>query len=305
MKTRRSRRQQRSSRDSDPCSKLTFQLDADSLFKYCDQRGIDILQSLRLKVTPPIRFNDPFEFMPKVAFVITPEKITSGLRSKRMLHQLWKQMKIPLDFETFRNLYLNRFEQVGERRVKATLKKLQADADNARDGILEFMSAAFALACYSEVADNFLMWSHYTAGHQGMVIEFNVGNEFFIKPENLMPVVYRSERVNASYGPRGLSFNEPNTSLVRTKNLDWSYEKEWRQMFPLKTCTKVHGADGNVTYFQPLPPKALKSVILGTRCKTATENAVRELIQRRELRHVKVKRAILHERDFRLKIVEM
>jgi hypothetical protein len=79
MKTRRSRRQQRSSRDGDPCSKLTFQLDADGLFEDCDQRGIDILQSLRLKVTPPIRFNDPFEFMPKVAFVITPEKITSGL----------------------------------------------------------------------------------------------------------------------------------------------------------------------------------------------------------------------------------
>ncbi len=304
MKTPRSRRRQRSSRDGDLTSKLTFQLDADGLFKYCDQHGIDILQSLRLKVTPPIRFNDPFEFMPKVDFVITLQEIGRGLRSKRRLHQFWKQMKIPMDFATFRNLYLNRFEQVGERRVKATLKKLQATADSARDGILEFMSGAFALACYSEVADNFLMWSHYTAGHQGMVIEFNVGNEFFMKPENLMPVVYRSERVNASYGPRGLSFNEPNISLVRTKNLDWSYEKEWRQIFPLKTCTKVHGADGNVIYFQPLPPKALKSVILGTRCKAATENAVRELIERRDLQHVKVKRAILHESDFRLKIVD-
>lgn len=304
MKRRHSRRRRRSSRDSDIATRLTFQLDAEGLFKYCDQRGIDILQSLRLAVTPPIRFNDPFEFMPKVDFVFTPEKIRRGLRSKRMLHQLWKEMKIPMDFEAFRSLYLNRFEQMGERRVKATLKKLQAAADKARDGVLEFMSGAFALACYSEVADNFLMWSHYTAGHQGMVIEFNVKNEFFIKPENLMPVVYRSERVNASYGPRGLSFNEPNISLVRTKNLDWSYEKEWRQMFPLKTCTKVHGADGNVSYFQPLPPKALKSVILGTRCKAATENAVRELILRRDLRHVKVKRAILHERNFRLKIVD-
>ena len=71
-----------------------------------------------------------------------------------------------------------------------------------------------------------------------MVIEFNVRNEFFIEPENLIPVVYRSERVNATYGARGLSFNEPNISLVRTKNLDWSYEKEWRQMFPVKTCPK-------------------------------------------------------------------
>jgi hypothetical protein len=111
LKARRSKVRKRRGRDRDVGSKLTFQLDTDCLFKYCDQRGIDILQSLRLKVTPPIRFNDPFEFMPKVDFVITPEKIRRGLKSKRMLHQLWKEMKIPLDFESFRNLYLDRFEQ--------------------------------------------------------------------------------------------------------------------------------------------------------------------------------------------------
>ena len=45
---------------------MKFQLDSDVLYKYCDPRGIDILQSLRLKVTPPNQFNDPFEFMPRV-----------------------------------------------------------------------------------------------------------------------------------------------------------------------------------------------------------------------------------------------
>ena len=148
------------------------------------------------------------------------------------------------------------------------------------------------------------MWSHYTAGHQGLVIEFNVRDDFFLKAKNLMPVIYRSERVNASYGSHGLSFNEPDINLVRTKNLDWSYEKEWRQMFNLDTCVKIHAADGNVTYFQALPQTALKSVILGTRCQTTTENAIRELTQRRDLRHVQVRRAILHERDFRIKIVD-
>ena len=304
MKLKRSKGPKRAKRHGKGNGKFTFQLDADGLYKYCDQRGIVILRSLRLKVTPPIQFNDPFEFMPKVDFDITPEKIKTGLRSKRLLRKLWTDMKIPLDFETFRSLYLERFEQVGGRSVKATLKKLQAAADEARDGILTFMSEAFALACYSEVSDNFLMWSHYTAGHQGMVIEFNVRNEFFIEPENLMPVVYRSERVNATYGACGLSFNEPNISLVRTKNLDWSYEREWRQMFPVKTCTKIHDADGGITYFQQLPARALKSVILGARCQPAIENAVRELIRRKDLRHVKMRRAILHDRDFRLRIVD-
>ena len=69
--------------------------------------------------------------MLKVDFDITPEKIKAGLRSKRLLRKLWTDMKIPLDFETFRSLYLERFEQVGGRSVKATLKKLQAAADEA------------------------------------------------------------------------------------------------------------------------------------------------------------------------------
>lgn len=135
-------------------------------------------------------------------------------------------------------------------------------------------------------------------------MEFNLGNDFFRKAKNLMPVVYRSERVNATYGAKGLSFDEPNISLVRTKNLDWSYEKEWRQMFPLDMCTKFHEEAGCVSYFQSLPAKALKSVILGARCQPATEVAIHELTQRRDLRHVKVRRAMLHERDFRLKIVD-
>ena len=36
------------------------------LYKYCDRRGIDVLDRLRLKVTPPNRFNDPFEVTPQM-----------------------------------------------------------------------------------------------------------------------------------------------------------------------------------------------------------------------------------------------
>jgi len=36
----------------------------DAVFKYCDARGVSILQDLELKITPPNEFNDPFEFRP-------------------------------------------------------------------------------------------------------------------------------------------------------------------------------------------------------------------------------------------------
>jgi hypothetical protein len=34
------------------------------LYKYADDSGIRILEDLRLKVTPPNEFNDPFEITP-------------------------------------------------------------------------------------------------------------------------------------------------------------------------------------------------------------------------------------------------
>ena len=154
------------------------------------------------------------------------------------------------------------------------------------------------------IPDSFLMWSHYTRGHQGIVVCFNVKNRFFQQGENLMPVVYRSERMNASYGHSGLKFLEPNIVLLRTKSPDWIYEKEWRQLFSISKCKKLRSENGTINYFQSIPPDAISSVILGVRCKPDTESAVRELLCTKALKHIQLRRAVLHEREFRLKIIK-
>ena len=222
--------------------------------------------------------------------------------SDRLLRRLWRDMYPNMELETFRSLYIAKFEEQSHIHVRSVLKQLQVAADEARDNILDFMSSEFAIACYSEIPDNFLMWSHYTAGHQGIVVAFNLKNRFFTKAENLMPVAYRSERVSASYDKKGLNFDEPEIGLFRTKNLDWSYEKEWRQTFALRVCEKLH-IGGRACYFRHLPARAISHVILGVRCQKETESAIRELVKRRDLRHVRVLRAVLHDRDYRLKII--
>jgi len=223
--------------------------------------------------------------------------------SNRVLRRLWRQSYQRIEFDVFRNLLVATFETERDEHIENVLKQLQVAADKARDDTLVFISSRFALACYSETPEDFLMWSHYTSGHQGMVVEFNIKNDFFAKADNLMPVTYRSERVSTSYGKQGLDFDEPEIALVRSKNLCWSYEKEWRQLFPLRECQKLQVDAGRVCYFQLLPPDAISSVILGVRCRPDTEAAVRELVGRPGLKHVKIRRAVLHETDFRLKIV--
>lgn len=35
------------------------------LYKYCDERGIDLLKNARIKISDPSNINDPFEFLPQ------------------------------------------------------------------------------------------------------------------------------------------------------------------------------------------------------------------------------------------------
>jgi hypothetical protein len=37
-----------------------------TVYKYCSNRGVDILNNLELKITPANQFNDPFEFTPHI-----------------------------------------------------------------------------------------------------------------------------------------------------------------------------------------------------------------------------------------------
>jgi hypothetical protein len=283
---------------------LTFHLENDELFKYCDVRGIDILESRRLKVTPPNEFNDPFEFMPKVEFAVSRSRVRNDMTSKRMLRKLWKELKLDIDFAAFERTFLERFEKVGSRHVRSLLNSLQVAADEARDDLVNYLSTEFALICFSEIPDNFLMWSHYTDGHKGIVVGFNARAKFFRQGGNLMPVVYRSERVAAAFTSEGLEFVESTDSLMRTKSLDWSYEKEWRQMFSISECQRVHLDGGKVFYFQSLPPRAISSVTLGARCTATLQQAVRDVLSLKAMKHVKLLRAVLDDRQFRLRVVD-
>ena len=284
--------------------KITFQLDSPLLFKYCDARGVDILQNLRLKVTPPIEFNDPFEFMPKVDTKFTRDGIEKRLSSTRLLRGFWRKISSDLDFETFREAYMKELHRPRARHIRETLIELQRAAAKEKEGVLTFMSRRFGVACYSEIADDILMWAHYAKSHQGVVIGFDVQHRFFRLGQNLMPVIYRSERVDATFDYNGLQLGEPGLSIFRSKSPHWGYEREWRQFFLLRKSAKIQTESGCVLYFQKLPPTVINQVILGFRCSPEIEGAVRDALTHRNLRRVQLRRAVLHERDFRLKLVD-
>jgi hypothetical protein len=252
---------------------LTFHLDQNSLFKYCDRRGIDILWSLRLKVSPPNQFNDPFEFLPKVNFCIDETDVKKWLTDQKLLRSTWEQSGLQVSFEDFSAAICKGMSEnvdVVEQHVRRAQRLLQDLALKSQGDLVDFLSETYALACFSEIPDNLLMWSHYTDGHHGIVVEFDVNNAFFSGAVNLVPVSYRSERASASYGSKGFAFDEHELSVVRVKSLAWSYEREWRRLFQVKDCTKIHNPDGVTCFYVSIPSTAIASVIFGVRCRPET-----------------------------------
>jgi hypothetical protein len=78
--------------------------------------------------------------------------------------------------------------------------------------------------------------------------------------------------------------------MLYTKTADWSYEREWRMIRPLKDGTEVSSG----IFCFDVPPDAVRSITFGYRTKPALEAEIRAAINANPaLAHVQFKRAKL------------
>lgn len=284
---------------------LQFTLDSPTFYRYFSPRGIDTLESLRLKISPPNEFNDPFEFLPKVE-PVSREDYAHLLASNQECKKAWEETNTGESFEAFQLRFKEELLRDGsELSVLSGYEEYQGELKAQRDSYLHTMSRVRGLVCYSEVPDDILMWGHYTQCHQGLVIGFDANHSFFRGNNIVLPVLYRSERVGATIGEDGsLELREGPEIFFRSKSLHWSYEKEWRQFFPLNESDRVVAGDGTALYFQKLPAEAIQTVILGMRCSSELSEKIRRVLEQPKFSHVLLQRAEPHERDFRLSLVK-
>ena len=85
------------------------------------------------------------------------------------------------------------------------------------------------VACFSEINDSILMWSHYAQNHKGFCIEYDLSD--WDCKDHLKPVQYVDER---HYIRSNFADNLPPNAgreimdAALFKSAEWSYEKEWR-----------------------------------------------------------------------------
>ncbi|ART55602.1 hypothetical protein CBP36_06450 [Acidovorax carolinensis] len=100
-------------------------------------------------------------------------------------------------------------------------------SDKGALGKIERAKNAFRVASLSASPDNFLLWSHYADGHKGVAIELDL-------PEN------HPDIVKVIYSPFSSVFSEEPQKgedmrhIFNGKSEEWSYEQEYRIIFPRK-----------------------------------------------------------------------
>jgi len=150
-----------------------------TVYKYCCGRGVEILEHLELKITPPNQFNDPFEFMPQIICSNPLRRSKEVLKNKDSLRKLYA---LELSNGTFNGSFREYRHKSKNERAKMAAEiadYFPMGIAQERKKVLDKASEKIGLLCLSGVRDSILMWGHYCDKHRGIVIGFDSGHPFF------------------------------------------------------------------------------------------------------------------------------
>lgn len=127
----------------------------------------------------------------------------------------------------------------------------------------------------SEINDNILMWSHYAEQHQGVCLEFERSEDNVLSNNNsTLPIRYSIKKPLITLSEEVLGDEklkkEIKRSLVFTKSVDWSYEREWRVIQP----------QGNTLQNINSP---LKRIYFGVKTNEAHKKTIADIVSRRPI----------------------
>lgn len=196
----------------------------------------------------------------------------------------------------------------------------------------------------TETKDNLLMWSHYADQHMGIVIEFDIFNDFFnstyVKKGRgcvgkLQRVLYRKKRLSSVID----NLLEP----YFHKSIEWGYEQEHRLLLSLYAANEFliskETADSlikegnlrknqlaifNENYYTTdkryvgdlsfnkdfmamfkIPPEAIKSISFGCRVPILKKEEIVKKLCSQNLNNIDLYDAIIDDYDYRLKFEKL
>lgn len=247
-----------------------------SLYRYRGTSDINnLITSLNSNKNPEIRLNEPFNFNdPFDTRVLPAYKIIPDYREhqiNKLPERICKNQNIDLEFKE--KIHKEGIETLKiEEWMEWTLalakiyKKYNPNYQDSEEKLVEGLRQECAsvdqkickeyqehmgISCFSEGGNNLLMWSHYSDGHKGICLAYDVSSFANLSPiddivhEALFPVRYQDQSQDLIDLTRKFFTQMYNPSvkltpqekecltwkIILTKACCWSYEQEWRLVY--------------------------------------------------------------------------
>jgi hypothetical protein len=140
------------------------------------------------------------------------------------------------------------------------------------------------------------MWSHYSDGGRGFLIEFDARHAWFWGKNKERDSFRHLRKIEYLERTPYYFLSTPDQAALYTKSIEWSYEKEWRIIRNFNDAAIKCGRDNydkDVLLFA-IPPSSIKSVVIGYKATRKSVEQVKATIESNpDLFHVSVKHAIL------------
>lgn len=196
----------------------------------------DLFENNRFYCSSPITFNDPFDCNPVINHSGTDKDWRIFLKRDAKKHH---------PEYSSRQIYAKISEFNRKRKVNPNL------LSEFEEALVDEIRRQFGVACFTELCNSILMYSHYSDSHRGFAIEIDTSNEKLITGM-LQPVQYVAER--PFYNVLTASDDDNYIAFALSKAEIWAYEKEWRlASFPTPNSDgdKLVGGAGSYLVFDP------------------------------------------------------
>ena len=183
------------------------------LYRYesWNEHSLANLKNQQLYFSDPRSFNDPFD-------------CTIDFRLSAMTEADFQRLHTYfLETAPYKNEFKRKFGEAYTDDFKEVI--ITVMEERLKDAA-DLLFSSIGVACFSELNNEILMWSHYSRSHTGFCLEFDTAYEPFNKAmkveyEDLLP------QINPAKILSDRNLLEP-IKLLRTKYNSWKYEKEWR-----------------------------------------------------------------------------
>ena len=239
------------------------------LFKFqpVNENTLSNLQKNIIWFSNPRTFNDPFEFCIR----LDKSKISYEdyeIYTKRMFSDFDRKIE-DINFQKLKeiqNQYLESLELLYQQSKKESLGNI-------------------GVACFSEIKDDILLWSHYANKHRGFCVEFDSRHIPFNQAHKVTysEIIHTIEDINKLIPPE---LEKVFHLMHTTKAKCWQYEKEWRIFLPDKQ---------NSAFI--INPEAISAIYLGSRMNREDESKIVSIFEKDKIKIFK-----MHESEIEYKV---